>query len=127
MLRNLIIISLLWAVIILILCGLPGSSLPNTGLSKIPYFDKIIHIGLYFPLSFFLTAEFSLSKRSFLRKFAFVFTLLIVVFYGGLIELAQDYIFVQRSAEWMDLSSDLIGGLFGISFFYLVGKKYIKA
>ncbi|MEA1875465.1 MAG: VanZ family protein [Bacteroidota bacterium] len=126
MLRNLLFISLIWAVIILILSGLPGSSLPSTGLSKIPHFDKLVHMGLYFPLSFFLMAEFSLSKKTVIRRYALIFTLLIITLYGGSIELAQDYVFVQRSADWIDLASDLFGALLGISFYHVVGKRFLK-
>lgn len=126
MLRNLLIISSVWAVIILILSGLPGSSLPNTGLSKIPHFDKLVHMGLYFPLSFFLMAEFSFSKKTSIRRYALVLTLLIIAFYGGSIELAQDYVFIQRSADWIDFASDLFGALLGISFYHAVGKRLLK-
>ena len=126
MVRNLLIISFVWALIILILSGLPGGSLPNPGFSTIPHFDKLVHMGLYFPLAFFLVAEFSLSEKSFLRKFSPALTLIIVVLYGGSIEIAQDYLFVERSADIMDLLSDLTGGVLGVSFYYLIGKRFFK-
>ena len=83
-------------------------------------------MALYFPLSFLLIAEFSFSKKSFINRYALLLTLLIVALYGGFIELAQGYIFVQRSADWKDLASDLAGGLLGISFYYVIGKRLIK-
>ena len=67
MIRKLFIISLIWALLILVLCGIPGSSFPKAPLFNIPNLDKIIHAGLYFPLAFFLGAEFDLSKKNILR------------------------------------------------------------
>jgi len=126
MLRNLIIISFIWAVIILIVSGLPGESLPNPGVFWFPHLDKFVHMGLYFPLAFFLIAEFALSKNTFLKKFGIIVTLMIVFLYGGSIELAQEHLFVDRSAEWGDLLSDIIGGSLGISFYYLIGRRLFR-
>ncbi len=126
MLRNLLIISSIWTIIILIMSGIPGSSLPSTSFQGIPHFDKIVHVGLYFPLSFFIMAELSLAKKSTIKKYSSLFSLLVVAMYGGSIELAQDYIFIQRSADWMDFASDLFGGLLGIIFYYLIGRRILK-
>lgn len=126
MLRNLFLISFIWAIIILIVCGLPGESLPDPGRLWFPHFDKLVHMGLYFPLAFFLVAEFALSKKVFLRKYAVFLTLLLVFIYGGFIELSQEYLFVDRSPEWADVLSDLIGAILAISLYYLVGKRLFK-
>lgn len=127
MIRKLFIISFVWAIFILIMSGLPGDSLPTTRFMLIPFFDKLVHIGLYVPLAFFLLAEFSLSRRKFSRITAVSLTLLIVAFYGGLIELAQDYLFVDRFSDWKDFLSDIIGGIIGISLFFLFGKRIFRS
>ncbi len=127
MFRNLLIISLIWAIIILVLSGLPGNALPDPGVFWFPNFDKLIHMGLYFPLAFFLIAEFALTKNLALKKKAIPVTLVIVALYGGSIELAQEYLFVDRSAEWADVLSDLIGGSLAILFYYIVGNKLFKS
>jgi hypothetical protein len=51
MIRKLFVISLVWSVLILILCAIPGNSLPKSPLFNIPHFDKFVHAGLYFPLA----------------------------------------------------------------------------
>ncbi len=123
MLRNLIIISIGWSIIILVISGLPGDSLPDTKLALIPHFDKLVHMGMYFPLAFFLIAEFDLSKRKVLMQFGSLFTLILVGLYGGIIELAQERFFVHRSADWLDLLFDLIGGLLALIAYYFVFRK----
>lgn len=126
MLRNLLLISFVWAIIILIVSGLPGEALPDIGRLWFPHFDKLVHMGLYFPLAFFLVAEFTMSKKVNLKKNAVLLTLVLVFLYGGSLELAQEYLFVDRSAEWGDVLSDLIGGVLGISIYYLIGKRLFK-
>ena len=121
MFRKLLFISLAWAVLILFISGMPGDQIPQSRLWMIPQFDKIVHMGLYFPLGFFLAAEFRLSHHLVLRRYATVFTLLLVAIYGGLIEIGQDYLFVNRSADWWDFLSDILGGFLGILAFQYVG------
>ncbi len=126
MIRKLFIISLIWAILILVISGLPGDSIPQSRLWSIPQFDKIVHIGLYFPLGLFLAAEFVLSKNPWLNKWAIPLTLFIVALYGGLIEIGQDYLFTQRSADWFDFS-DIIGGALGMLFFtHFLRKRFFR-
>ncbi len=126
MIRKLLIITIIWAIIILILSGIPGSSLPKAPIFSIPHLDKWIHAALYFPLAIFIVAEFDLSKKLFLSLAAPFFTMLIVALYGGMIELAQDHLFVNRSADVVDLAFDLFGGLFGITVYYLFLKGWFR-
>ncbi|MFH0761461.1 MAG: VanZ family protein [Bacteroidota bacterium] len=126
MIRKLFIISLSWAVLILILCAIPGNDLPQSRLFTIPNFDKIVHACLYFPLAFLLGAEFDLSKKTWLKLTGPVLTMLIVGIYGGSIEILQDKLFVNRSADLDDVLFDLIGGLAGLAVFYLFFRPFIQ-
>lgn len=126
MIRHLLVISLIWAIIILVISGMPGDSIPQSRLWSIPQFDKIVHMGLYFPLGFFLAAEFLLSSRPALNKYWIPITLLIIGFYGGIIEIAQGYLFIHRSADWFDFFSDLVGGSLGMLLFNYVGYKIFR-
>lgn len=124
MIRKLFIISLIWALLIFIACAIPGSTLPRVPLFNIPNFDKIAHTVLYFPLAFFLVAEFDLSKKRLLRLSAPMLVMLIVASYGGLIEFLQDRLFINRSADIADLLSDVIGGLAGLAVYYLFFRPF---
>ena len=126
MIKNLLIISILWALLILVVCAIPGSSLPKTSLINIPYFDKWVHAGLYFPLAIILTAQFDISGNWVMKMMGPFFTLLILVVYGGLIEIAQDKLFVNRSADVADLLFDLFGSLFGVLVYYLFFRPWFK-
>jgi len=124
MIRKLFFINLIWALLILILCAIPGGSLPKSHYFNIPNFDKIVHAALYFPLAFFLVAEFDLSKKYALQLTGPLITMLIVALYGGLIEFLQETIFINRSADVMDFLADLIGGLTGLVIYYLFFRPF---
>ncbi len=126
MIRKLFIISLIWALLILVLCAIPGGSLPQIHFFTIPNFDKIVHAGLYFPLAFFLCAEFDLTKKTIFQLSGPLLTMLIVAFYGGLIEILQEKLFINRSADIMDFFSDLVGGLAGLTIYYLFFRPFFQ-
>lgn len=125
MIRKLFIISLIWAIIILVASSIPGGSLPATPFLLIPNFDKIVHAVLYLPLAVVLGAEFDLSGKKLLQLFGPLFTMLIIAFYGGLIEILQEYLFINRSAEIADFLFDLIGGLAGLTLYYLFVRPFL--
>ena len=124
MIRKLFFISLIWALVIFILCAIPGGSLPKNPIFIIPNLDKFVHASLYFPLAFFLGAEFDLSKKNILRIGGPLFTMLIIALYGALIEFLQESIFVNRSADIIDLLFDVIGGLAGLAIYYLFFRPF---
>lgn len=124
MIRKLFFINLVWALLIFILCAIPGGSLPKNPIFFIPNLDKIVHAALYFPLAFFLGAEFDLSRKNMLRLSGPLITMIIVALYGLLIEFLQEKIFVNRSSDMMDLLFDIIGGLAGLAIYYLFFRPF---
>lgn len=123
MIKKLLIISLLWAILILVLSSISGNSLPKT--PTIPHFDKLVHAGLYFILSSFLIPIFDFSNHAFFRKTSVFIVILIVGFYGGMIEIAQEHLFVNRSGDIIDFFSDLIGGFLGLILYYSIVKQLL--
>ena len=123
MINKLIIISLLWAALIFALCSISGSSLPKT--PTIPYFDKLVHAGLYFILSIFILPVLNLTRIKFIRIIAPFIIILIVGIYGGFIEIAQENWFVDRTGDIKDFYSDVAGGILGIVVYYLLLKRLI--
>ncbi|NQV53421.1 MAG: VanZ family protein [Flavobacteriales bacterium] len=104
-----------WAVMILVLCGLPGDQYDG---SKVQNADLAIHALLFGVLSFLLTEGF--LKQSSYRKLRFqtmrkVFVL--TVLYGVVIELLQGTVFIDRSIETMDIVFNTIGSLTGLTVF----------
>ncbi|MAK72395.1 MAG: hypothetical protein CMF12_05820 [Idiomarina sp.] len=80
---------------------------PTTGASKIPYFDKYVHVGVFFLLSFTLHQAFALSGRV---------SFLLLGLYGLLIEIGQNYI-PGRGSDFYDWLADAAGV---IAYFSLV-------
>ena len=109
---------------IMIVCGIPGSALPKNPILIIPHLDKFVHAFLYFPLAVILGAEFDLAKKKYLVWAGPVFTLMIIAFYGGMIEILQGTLFVNRSADIFDFLSDVIGGLAGLAVYYLFLRPF---
>lgn len=106
--------AILWAFFILVICNM---SLGKIGESSrfFPGFDKLTHCGLFFTMtvlycSGYLRAK-NLSGLSFVQAF---FITLAIIFYGGVIEVVQKYIFVWRSGDWNDLFADGVGACMGI-------------
>lgn len=119
MIRKLLILSLIWAVLILIVCAIPGGTLPERPLFNIPHFDKIVHMILYIPLAILVGGMCNLSERKWFRITGPLLTMMIIVFFGALIEFLQEFLFVNRSAELFDLLADVCGGLAGLVVYYL--------
>lgn len=126
MIRKLFFISLIWAILIFILSAIPGGALPKNPIFFIPNLDKIVHAALYFPLAFFLGAEFDLSKKNMIRLAGPLLTMLIVALYGWLIEFLQESIFINRSSDIIDLLADMIGGLAGLTIYYLFFRPFFR-
>jgi len=106
-----IIPALLWAIVIFILTCMKPSGLPHVSLWNLPA-DKFVHAFLFGVLAHFLVYGFAMQHiYKYLRSSPLIFAFLVVVTYGGVIELLQKYIFTWRSAEWWDWICDLLGAL----------------
>ena len=106
---------ILWTIIILVLCLMPKSAEPPPfWITLIPYFDKVVHLGLYTVLAFLWYHSYKLKHS----KLFFVLILIYCFILGGAIELIQPY--VGRTKEMMDLVADLLGSVLGIGCFYLI-------
>lgn len=96
-------------ILLFTLTTLPTQSLPAVGVN-----DKLEHTLAYFGLSFLLYLTLLFQKKSvMLKKYAMLFTLLIVLFYGVLDEVHQ-LLIPGRSCELLDFLADMLGGILGI-------------
>jgi Predicted integral membrane protein len=104
----LLISSVVWTIIIFVLCTLPPSEIPQT---KIPYLDKIAHFGIFFILSILLSLLLNYrTRKSYFQ--IIIFATFIAFFYGGIIEILQSRYF-NRSGDLYDLIADITGGFLG--------------
>ncbi|MCC8174523.1 MAG: VanZ family protein [Odoribacter sp.] len=113
------VINIIWAITIFVLCVIPSDKIPNPNIN-IPYLDKWVHFGM-----FFIMALITCKALEYLTPFRlgkiYLITMLIVMIYGGAIELIQEYYFT-RSGEWLDFAADAIGGLVGCLCYPLMKK-----
>ena len=107
--------SVLWALFILILCGIPGRDIPHISFLEILSFDKFVHAGVFFVL-ILLTVRGFLLQTNFksLQHSAKFIGFIICVFYGGLMEIMQGTLFEGRTADVFDFIADSIGCTFGL-------------
>jgi hypothetical protein len=96
---------LLWGFFIAVLCGIPGKDLPQASWLDLLSFDKLVHASLFFILVFL----FRQSHKNFRQQQGYVLAGCIA--YGGLLELMQEWIFVDRTADWMDFAANTTGCL----------------
>ena len=118
-----LIISILWTLIILILCCTPGKYIPNTTWLEVLNFDKLVHSSLFFVLIVLWLMYINYYKN--LNKLRTILTLVLCVFYGGILEILQANVFSQRSGDWFDFIANTLGCLIGLCFFSRKMKSLI--
>ena len=112
--------AILWLIIVTILLCMPGSEFPKvTWMTKI-WFDKWVHIFLFF----FLTILWCLaiSDRIHLKRKQSVFIRISVlcILYGIVMEIVQHFFVMYRGFEIGDVVADGLGSLGG--YFYSLKK-----
>ncbi|MBN9483345.1 MAG: hypothetical protein BGO70_12760 [Bacteroidetes bacterium 43-93] len=100
------ILAMLWTLLILFLCFLPGRDLPEV---NVPLIDKWAHVILFGVFTFLWHS--TVPTRSYAYK---IILLAVAIFLGGLVEYVQGHYVPQRSQDMMDVLADGIGGILGI-------------
>lgn len=84
----------------------PSSSQPN-----IEHFDKIMHCIAYMGLAVLFCVSVSKAWR--------IRVGLLVIAYGGALELLQHFMNLGRSGSWLDMLANVTGAVIGIGFAYV--------
>ena len=119
--------SLLWALVILILCGIPGRDIPHISFLEILNFDKFVHAGIFFVLILLMVRGF-LLQTSFLKlqQSAKMIAFLICVVFGGTLEILQGTLFEGRSADVLDFVANSFGAALGLLLYNWVEKIFLS-
>ena len=114
-----------WLITCTILLTLPASAFPSDNwYTKIPMWDKWIHIGLFCILSFLVCwGIFKIGISDYNLKKKFIQAAICCVIYGIFMELIQRYFIPNRSFDSGDVIADGVGSLGGM--LYSI-RKYIK-
>jgi len=116
--------GIVWALIILILLGLPPSDLPKTPFLHIPHLDKIVHGVLFCVLVLLIARGLYKQNSSFLiNKNIALFSIFIGVLYGGITEILQGSVFIGRTSDIIDFLADTVGCIIGFLLFSLLKEK----
>lgn len=114
------ILSILWAILILVLCLMPGRDLPSVTIFE---FDKIVHFGIYVVLAFAM--YYGWEKQNsflFLHRNTLIKILIITSIYGFAVEVMQELFTTDRQFDIFDALANSIGAVAGCLFF----SRYIK-
>jgi VanZ family protein len=118
----------LWAILILILTGLPGNYFP-----KVPTIwdllapDKIVHLFIFIVFTILLYYGLTLHNGDGISSW--MYALIVIgagVCYGGITEMLQAYIFVWRQASVYDFIADSVGCIVGYLLFRNVIFKQLN-
>jgi VanZ family protein len=88
---------------------------PETPLDEVAFIDKWTHFVMYGIFTISLLSESKRGKRT-------IILLLIPIFQGLLVELAQAYLTTCRSGDWFDALCNTLGVLVGAVLFLLFSK-----
>lgn len=115
--------AIAWTIIVLLMTLLPASDIPNTFFSKIPYFDKMVHAGIFglFVILWYAGSHKSFTSsaspervRSYHPLTMLAVVILAAVILGLVIEIIQkEWTVIHRDFEWFDWIADIFGAFFG--------------
>lgn len=117
--------AIMWIILILILCTLPGSALPHVSLFDKLHIDKVVHFFL-FGGTVILLAYGLHRQQKHVNIPALVGLAVAATLYGLAIEFIQKYFIPNRSFELMDVVADGAGAVVGALIFGLIGKRFLK-
>jgi VanZ family protein len=117
--------AIIWVIIVMVLCTIPGNDLPSDPLFEKIHLDKIVHLGL-FGVTVFLLCLGYYRQHGHITRVNYSLFAISASFYGLIIEYIQKYIATNRSFDMSDVAADIVGAVAGILAFKLVRKWWLK-
>ena len=107
--------ALLWAVMVMVLCGLPGEQIPELTFLEWLRPDKIVHLLLFGVQSYLLCKGLKLQTTfPSMARHAIFLALSFSIVYGAVVEVLQDAIFINRNGDIRDAIANAIGAFLGV-------------
>lgn len=120
MFRNYHLPTTLWAIFILVICGIPGDKIPELSFWQWLRPDKIVHLLVFGIQSFLLHKSLLHSGKPLLINKAAMLAVVVSSTYGILVEVLQDWVFINRSGDVRDALANTIGAILGV---WLIVRK----
>ncbi|MCU0432010.1 MAG: VanZ family protein [Bacteroidia bacterium] len=114
---------LVWALVILFLCAIPGRDLPHSDWLEALSFDKWVHAGIFFVLEILSIRGLVFSTSPMLRRNAKWFTAAGAIAYGGALEIMQQALFSERTADIYDFIANSFGVIMGVALYSVLARK----
>ncbi|WP_157760656.1 VanZ family protein [Chitinophaga caeni] len=119
--------AILWIILILVLCTLPGKDLPQVSFLDKIHFDKIVHFGLFAGIVVLICYGLYKSRQA-LSNLAIISVVILAGLYGLAIEFIQKYLVTSRSFDMYDVLFDTLGAIAGaLVFKYWMNYQAKKA
>lgn len=115
-----------WAIIILILCSLPGNQFPDLSFLDWLRPDKIVHLILFGAFSFLLMKAFTIPGRKFILRKVRFWGVIISIAYGALIEVLQQYVIIDRHGDIRDAIANALGAFCGLWLFNYLYSRTLR-
>ncbi len=113
---------IIWFVVILGLCSMPGQYIPSTDFFELLKFDKWVHAGIFYVLMLLCLNTIYTNRLN--SVYVLIFMALCIS-YGGLLEIMQAKLFSNRSADVLDFIANSFGCLAGFAFHYFYLRKQV--
>ena len=114
--------ALLWALVILGLCAIPGRDLPQWSWADLLSIDKLVHASIFAILVILLVHGLRRSRPLLSLHSRAVWTALaLCVAYGGALEIMQGTLLSDRSADVLDFLANSFGC--GLGWWWLRRKE----
>lgn len=104
--------TILWAIAVVLLSLMKSEALPHVPLFNFPYFDKIVHFIMYFVFATLLIHDFQHYSKIKLKHWQIIAaSIIIVVGYGGFLEILQRIPSLHRSTDFFDFLANTSGAI----------------
>lgn len=119
--------GLFWAIVILLLTGLPGSVFPRV----VTFWDwltpdKIVHVIIFGIFTFLMIWGYRAQYLMNQHRLKYLLTTIVIgVLFGALTEYLQKVLFVGRCGNIFDFCADVVGCVLGLIVFWAFYRKKI--
>jgi VanZ family protein len=114
--------SILVSLLLLFLSLTSSRTFESIQLGNIPYFDKVVHFGMYFLMMSVVIIE---HRRNLWHSFNLFLLALIPLSYGILMEILQMILTSSRTGDFYDAVADAAGVIASVLLWLLI-KPFIK-
>ena len=116
-----------WALIILVLCSIPGKDIPSVGWLQILNPDKWVHAAIF--IVQYLLLMFAFSKKYVDKLWLFAghwWAVTLSMLYAVLTEVYQHVFLPDRYGDVYDFIANAVGVLLGVWLYYRYGERILR-